>query len=77
VGSARTATALLFDHWILDFSEPSIPYEIGCSVNFVEDDGGDAATNKTERLPELVGRVTRDHYAERISVRRFESPRAV
>lgn len=43
VGSGRTATALLFDNmrWMLDFAEPRIPYELGCTVTFVEDDGGD------------------------------------
>jgi hypothetical protein len=43
VGSGRTATALLFDNmrWMLDFSQPSIPYEIGSTVTFVEEDEGD------------------------------------
>jgi hypothetical protein len=43
IGSGKTATALLFDNmrWMLDFAQPSIPYEIGSTVTFVEEHGGD------------------------------------
>jgi hypothetical protein len=53
VGSGKTATALLFDNmrWILDFSEPSIPYEVGCTVTFIEEDEGDLlATAQAEQM---------------------------
>ena len=43
--SGRTATALLFDNmrWVLDFSVPDIPYEIGSTVTFMEEIEGDFA----------------------------------
>ena len=45
LGSGRTATALLFDNmrWIVDFSVPDIPYEIGSTVTFMEENEGDRA----------------------------------
>ena len=45
LGSGRTATALLFDNmrWMLDFSAPDIPYEIGNTVTFTEENAGDLA----------------------------------
>jgi len=52
LGSGRTATALLFDNmrWVLAVSAPSIPYEIGSTATFIEDDEGDLAIKRAEHL---------------------------
>ena len=52
LGSGRTATALLFDNmrWVLDFSVPEFPYEIGSTVTFIEENEGDLAIERAKQM---------------------------
>ena len=52
LGSGKVATALLLDNmrWVLAVSAPSIPYEIGSTATFIEDDEGDLAIKRAEHL---------------------------
>jgi hypothetical protein len=53
LGSGKMATALLFDNmrWVLDVSATGIPYEIGSTAIFIENDEGDLAIKRAELLP--------------------------